>query len=116
MKNYLRNHHMAIECSLSVFRCRLCYVASDFGDDRRSKGNVWHKVAVHDIDVQPMGLSKLYVRVLQTQDAAYQSAPFSMVSEHSLPRAPKSAERIEGAMIAGGAMLKYNCRVVQARL
>lgn len=28
-----------------------------------------------------------------------------MVSEHALPRAPKSAERIDGAMIAGGAMV-----------
>jgi hypothetical protein len=27
------------------------------------------------------------------------------VSEHALPRAPKSALRIEGAMKAGGAML-----------
>jgi len=29
-----------------------------------------------------------------------------MVSEHALPRAPKSADRIEGAMIAGGDMAR----------
>lgn len=28
-----------------------------------------------------------------------------MVSEHALPRAPKSADRIDGAMIAGGDIL-----------
>ena len=28
-----------------------------------------------------------------------------MVSEHALPSAPKSADRIEGAMIAGGDIL-----------
>ena len=31
-----------------------------------------------------------------------QSAPFSIVVEQSAPRAAKSAERIEGAMMAGG--------------
>lgn len=31
-----------------------------------------------------------------------------MVSEHALPRAPKSAERIEGAMIAGGAIVCFD--------
>jgi hypothetical protein len=31
-----------------------------------------------------------------------QSAPWPMVSEHALPNAPKSADRIDGAMIAGG--------------
>jgi hypothetical protein len=33
-------------------------------------------------------------------------APLFIVSEHSLPRLAKSAERIEGAMIAGGDILK----------
>ena len=28
-----------------------------------------------------------------------------MVSEHALPRAPKSADRIDGAIIAGGDIL-----------
>ena len=32
----------------------------------------------------------------------YQSAPWEMVSVQAAPRAAKSAERIEGAMIAGG--------------
>jgi hypothetical protein len=34
-----------------------------------------------------------------------------MVSEQALPRAPKSAERIEGAMIAGGAILCAGTRM-----
>ena len=33
-----------------------------------------------------------------------QSAPCVMVVEHALPRAPKSADKIEGAMIAAGDM------------
>jgi hypothetical protein len=33
-----------------------------------------------------------------------QSAPWPMVSEHALPSAPKSADRIDGAMMAGGDM------------
>ena len=37
----------------------------------------------------------------------YQSAPFSMVSEQAAPRAPKSAERIEGAITAGGGMIAW---------
>ena len=36
--------------------------------------------------------------------ATHQSAPLSMVSEQAAPKAAKSAERIEGAMIAGGVM------------
>lgn len=36
---------------------------------------------------------------------AYQSAPLLIVSEQAAPRAPKSAERIEGAIVAGGDML-----------
>lgn len=34
-----------------------------------------------------------------------QSAPWPIVSEHALPREPKSALRMEGAMNAGGAIL-----------
>ena len=36
------------------------------------------------------------------KDGRYQSAPLSMVSVQAAPRAAKSAERMEGAMIAGG--------------
>lgn len=32
-------------------------------------------------------------------------APLWIVSEHALPKAAKSADRIEGAMIAGGDMM-----------
>lgn len=34
-----------------------------------------------------------------------QSAPWEIVSEHAFPRAPKSALRIDGAIIAAGAMI-----------
>ena len=46
-----------------------------------------------------------------------QSAPWPMVSEQALPRAPKSAERIEGAMIAGGAIVcVYRKSIVYTRV
>jgi hypothetical protein len=35
-----------------------------------------------------------------------QSAPWLIVSEHALPSSAKSAERIEGAMIAAGDMVE----------
>lgn len=41
-----------------------------------------------------------------------QSAPCSMVSEHALPKAPKSALKIEGAIIAGGAMFDMSAACV----
>lgn len=34
-----------------------------------------------------------------------QSAPLAIVFEHSFPRSAKSADRIEGAMMAGGDMV-----------
>lgn len=36
-------------------------------------------------------------------------APLSIVSEQALPRAAKSAERIDGAMMAGGAIAVQDC-------
>ena len=41
---------------------------------------------------------------LEVKSRAYQSAPFLMVSSQAAPRASKSAERIEGAINAGGDM------------
>jgi hypothetical protein len=35
-----------------------------------------------------------------------QSAPCAIVLEHSAPRSAKSAERIDGAIIAGGDIVK----------
>ena len=37
-------------------------------------------------------------------EATHQSAPLSIVSEQAAPRAAKSADKMEGAMIAGGLM------------
>ncbi len=41
-----------------------------------------------------------------------QSAPSLIVFEHSAPRSAKSAERIEGAMIAAGAIIATSQNVV----
>jgi hypothetical protein len=45
------------------------------------------------------------VEGLRTMSTWSQSAPWVMVSEQAAPKAPKSAERMEGAMMAGGAIL-----------
>lgn len=42
-----------------------------------------------------------------------QSAPWSIVFAHSAPNFAKSAERIEGAMIALGAMFDANWNIVR---
>lgn len=43
-------------------------------------------------------------------EATHQSAPLSIVSEQAAPRAAKSADKMEGAMIAGGLMITDSWR------
>ena len=54
-KAYLSDHHVAIKGAPAMvgpgaldMGAYLCY-------DRRSEGDVGHEVAIHDIDVQPVG-------------------------------------------------------------
>lgn len=85
-------------------------VAADLGDHGRTEGEVWDEMAVPEIgngvsarvDVH----TKDRVAGLTTymMSTCNQSAPRSMVREHSAPRSAKSAERIDGAMIAFGAI------------
>jgi hypothetical protein len=48
---YLGDHHMAVESALSVGFSGPVDVRADLGDDGSAKGDVGHKVAVHDVDV-----------------------------------------------------------------
>ena len=51
---YLSDHHVAVEGALSVGLGGLLDVWANLGDDGCSKGDVGDKVAVHNVDVQPV--------------------------------------------------------------
>jgi hypothetical protein len=48
---YLGDHHVAVKGALSVGLGWPVDVRPDLSDDGSAKGNVGHKVAVHDVDV-----------------------------------------------------------------
>lgn len=48
---YLGDHHVAVEGAFSIGFSGPVDVRADLGDDRGAKGDVGHKVAVHDVDV-----------------------------------------------------------------
>ena len=99
----LCNHHMTVKGPLSLCSRRTVDVGADLGHDGRAEGHVRHKVAVHDVDLGALVMS--HEESYPLEHTWSQSAPWEMVSEHALPSAPKSADKIEGAMIAGGDML-----------
>ena len=49
---YLCNHHMAVKCALAIGASRAVNVWTDLGDDWGAKGHIWHKMAVHDVDLR----------------------------------------------------------------
>ena len=77
----------------------------DLGDDGGAERYVWYEVAVHYIDCGKCGQSYCLEIQLKWHEPCSQSAPFLIVFEQSAPKAAKSAERIEGAMMAGGDMV-----------
>ena len=50
----LGDHHMAIKGSLAELLVGLVDVGTDHGDYRSAKGHVGYKVAVHNIDMEPV--------------------------------------------------------------
>lgn len=54
MVAYLSDHHVAVEGALAEGLCRSINVRANLGDDRSSKGNVGHEVAVHNVNVKPV--------------------------------------------------------------
>lgn len=95
---------MAVECSLSVLVAWSVDMASYLRDNRGSEGNVGHKMTVHDINLaaRDLELASSSHAVFQNLHTWSQSAPLPIVSEHSFPSFAKSADRIDGAIIAGG--------------
>lgn len=52
---HLSNHHVAVKGTLSEGLGWPVHMRPDLGDDGCAKGHVGDEVAVHDIDVQPIG-------------------------------------------------------------
>lgn len=52
---HLHDHHVAIKRPLSVGFSRTGDVGANLGDNGRAKGHVRDEVAVHDVDMQPIG-------------------------------------------------------------
>lgn len=50
---YLGDHHVTVKGALAVRRRGSVDVGADLGHDGRAECHVGHKVAVHDVDVQP---------------------------------------------------------------
>ena len=119
---------MAIERAFPVCSLRSWNTSSDFRNHWCAEGHVRDEMPVHDVDMEPAFVRKgsaswtfrgvfcsasEYERDRKVALGAgaqwemgkggmHQSAPLSMVSVQAAPRAAKSAERMEGAMIAGG--------------
>ena len=79
---------------------------ADLGHDWGAEGHVGDEVAVHDVDLVVMR-GQLSLKGEGRETVTWiQSALSSIVSEHAFPRAPKSADRMEGAMMADGDMTR----------
>lgn len=101
---YLCDHHVAVKSSLPILGRRSRDMASDLRNDWSSKGNIWDEMPIHCILSVPK--LRLYLGIYYVLiSTCSQSAPCSMVFEQSAPSAAKSAERMEGAMMAAGDIL-----------
>ena len=94
---------MAIECAPPTLILRSVNVFPYMCDHWCAKGDVWNKVTIHLLLNQP-ALEENSDYWLHTMSTCIQSASCSIVVLHALPSAPKSADRIEGAIMAGGGM------------
>jgi hypothetical protein len=93
---------MAIEGSSSVVLGGLLDMTADLGNNGRSEGDVGNEVAVPMSGKHHIMDGRKHATYMMS--TCNQSAPCSMVRAQSWPRLPKSAERIEGAMMVLGAM------------
>lgn len=101
---------MAVEGAASVVLLGLLDMATDLGNDRGTEGDVGDKVTVPvyrrvSVSITPSALAgnKHATYMMSTCN---QSAPCSMVRAQSWPRLPKSADRMDGAMMVWGAMVR----------
>lgn len=52
---YLSNHHVAVKGAATMGLLGRLNVPPDLGYDGGTKGDVWHKVSIHNVDVKPVG-------------------------------------------------------------
>ena len=95
------NHHMAVEGAPALGSRRSVNMRPDLCHNGSAKGHVWNEVAVHLVRRCVRELPCLGGRA-HTISTCSQSAPSFIVSEQAAPKEPKSAERMDGAIMAGG--------------
>ena len=54
IQSHLRNHHMAVKGSLAMGLSWPADMRADLGDNRSSKGDVGDKMAIHDVNMEPV--------------------------------------------------------------
>lgn len=74
-------------------------------NDGCTKGQIGHEVAYKLSRESFVNWNCSYVNPPSMMSICNQSAPSSIVLEQAAPRAPKSADNIDGAMIVAGAIL-----------
>lgn len=52
---HLHDHHVAIKCSAAARLGGTVDATTNLGDHRATDGHVRHEVAVHDVDMEPVG-------------------------------------------------------------
>jgi len=64
---HLHDHHVAVKGARPARALGTRDMRADLGDDGGAKGHVGHKVAIHDVDVQPVGALVHLARALAAQ-------------------------------------------------
>jgi hypothetical protein len=64
---HLHDHHVAVKGAPAAGLGGTVDTAADLGDDGAANGHVWHKMAVHDIDVEPVGALLNLLGAVMTQ-------------------------------------------------
>lgn len=62
-------HHVAVECTPSIGACWALYVWADLSNYGRSEGHIGHEMAVHNIDMKPVGSLAYCVRAFFPEDS-----------------------------------------------
>jgi len=63
----LHNHHVAIECAPAGGFRGTVYAAANLRDNWAADGHVWHEVAVHDVNMEPVGALLHLLRAVMAQ-------------------------------------------------
>ena len=94
---------MAVECSCTHRLFRSLNALTYLRYNRGSKCHVWHKMTCDQLIAN---FNLRFTGIPSIISICSQSAPQFIASIHSCPRAPKSADRMEGAIMADGAIFQ----------